>query len=304
MDDTTTSIPDSQDPDNSGFISIVALVNNEGNDDIEWIPVLGIDGLAGRGLFTLLSARPKAGKTVFLAHCAKAWLEMGLRIAWLTEEPRAVWKKRGIELGLLNPNLVLGFQDGSEPEAWCARIEAQVPDIIIVDTARTFLGVHDENDSALVHTKLFPFMSLARNLNAVLWVVHHRRKADGDEGTDHAGSHAYVGECDMAISLREDTGRRRQLHIRSRMDESPNKLLIELSADNIYTVLGRPDAVVLEEVKRRAVAILTNDWQTTTQILEAFGLPRPSREQLRRALREMPIERIEGHGTIPDQWRL
>ncbi|MBI4319359.1 MAG: AAA family ATPase [Chloroflexi bacterium] len=291
----------------SCFVSADILANSDGQSSVDWLPVLGVDGLVGRGLFTLLSARPKAGKTTLVAHCVNQWLAAGLNVAWLTEEPKALWRDRIAKLGLAHPNLMLGFQDGAEPQVWCGRLKTLAPDIIILDTVRTFLDIFDENDSALVHRKLYPFVLLGRELNAALLALHHRRKADGDEGTDHAGSHAFVGDCDIAISLREEADRRRQLSVRSRFEDSPDKLLLELSTDGEYKALGRPDDVALEDVRRRARDVMTGDYQATADILEGLSEPKPSREHLRRALHDMhragEVERLEGRGNKPDQWR-
>ncbi|MBI2952884.1 MAG: AAA family ATPase [Chloroflexi bacterium] len=291
----------------SGFIAADNLANGDSTSAVEWFPLLDVDGLVGRGIFTLLSARPKAGKTTLIAHAVKNWLFDGLRVAWLSEEPKPKWRERIAKLELAHGNLLLGFQDGAEPETWCERLRALAPDVIIVDTAREFLSIYDENDAGLVHRKLASLIMLARELNSALLVLHHRRKAAGAEGTDHAGSHAFVGSCDIAVSLREDAERRRHLSVRSRFDESPDKLLLELSIDGQYRALGRPDDVALEDVKRRVREVLAEDWQTTAQLLEAFDEPKPGRENLRRALHELhragAVERIEGRGSRPDQWR-
>lgn len=289
------------------FIAADHLASTTGESSVEWFPLLGQIGFVGRGLFTLLSARPKAGKTTLTAHCVKIWLAEGLLIAWLTEEPKPLWRQRIERMGLSHPNLLFAFPDSANAEMWAERLRAIHADIIIVDTARTFLGINDENDPVLVHRALAPIVQLARQQDAALLVLHHRRKADGDEGTDHSGSHAYVGDADIAVTLKEDTDRRRVLATRSRFEETPDRLLIELGQDYIYKALGRPDDVALEDVKRRAKEVLTTDWQTTPQIIEAFDDPKPGREGVRRALHELTregtVEREQGAGRNPDKWR-
>lgn len=292
------------------FISARTLHAQPGGSGAVWLPLLGQDGFVGRGLFTLLSGRPKAGKTTLLAHAVERWLSAGLRVAWLTEEPRAKWRERIASLGLSSDDLLLAFPDGTDVATWCDRLKAAQPQVIVVDTARTFLHIADENEAAQVHRCFFPLMLAARELDAALIVLHHRRKADGEEGTDHAGSHAFVGECDVAISLKEDSAspRRRELEARSRFDETPPRLLLELAEDGKYRALGVPEQVASAETQRRVRDILTADWQSTAEVCGALGDPRPAREIVRRALHRLAADRLAerqpGRGTRADRWRL
>lgn len=294
-----------------GFTSALELGSEAGDSSsVEWISFLGVNGLLGRAVFTLMSARPKAGKTTIVAHAVREYLEAGLKVAWLTEEPKPKWRERIEALGLRFPNLFLGFADGAPVGVWADRVRGLEPDVIVVDTARAFLGIRDENDAAQVHDAFFPMVLAARELNAALLVAHHRRKADGEEGTDHAGSHAFVGECDIAVSLKESSAspRRRELETRSRFDETPARLLVELSEEGAYRVLGAPDQVTASEVRRRVLQVLEPEWQTTSGIHEGLSEPRPSKELVRQSLhalvKESLVERQEGSGRVGDRWRL
>jgi len=295
----------------AGFVTAASLAADPGHSGVEWLRLLGQDGFVGRGLFTLLSGRPKGGKTTLVAHAVRDWLSAGMTVTWLTEEPRTKWRERVTSIiGLDSERLLLGFADGAEPDVWLERIAAASPDVIIIDTARAFLSVRDENDAASVHQALFPVMVLARRLNAALLVLHHRRKADGLEGTDIAGSHAFAGDCDIAISLKEDSAspRRRELSCRSRFDETPQRLLVELSESGEYRTLGAPEQVSWRETIERVKEALTTDWQSTAAIVESLTDPRPGRELVRRALHQLVAdgvcERLPGKGNRGDEWRL
>jgi hypothetical protein len=314
------------------------MAGDTGDDGPPWLPLLGTDGLVARGCTTLLSARPKAGKTTLLAHAAREWLALGLRVCWLSEEPAAAWRDRLRRLGLAptttaeaddSPTpapldgLYLAFPGpGIDTDTWLSALAQLRPDVIIVDTVRAFAALSDENDAAHVHTRLQPWVLAARAQGAALILVHHRNKAGGEEGTDHAGSHAFVGLADIAVSLREmaEAPRRREMACRSRFEGTPPALLVELDAPPpatsapaagaapAYRVLGAPAAVTLRETRERVAAVLTLEWQTTNEVIAQLADPKPSRELVRQALLQLALEgwaeREPGRGRQGDRWRL
>lgn len=293
------------------LVPVTALKDDADTDEAAWLPVLGQDGLVARGAATLLSSRPKAGKSTLLAHCTRQWLAAGLVVAWLTEEPTAVWRQRRRMLPQLNTDrLFLGFPSlGTTAEAWLTALRDVRPGVIIVDTLRAFMGIADENDAAVVHHRLTPWVLLARELDAALVLSHHRNKMGGEEGIDHAGSHAFVGAVDVAISLREvaDAPRRRELVCRSRFETTPAALLVELEEGGAYRVLGEPAEVAFTEVRERVREALTGEWQTRDEVYAALADPKPNREYVRRALHSLVAaglaERQAGRGNTPDRWR-
>ena len=68
---------------------------------------------------------------------------------------------------------------------------------------------------------------------------------------------------------------------------STAELTYELDDDGLtMRALGDPTALQLEEVQERVLELLTEDLQTTKQLWESLGDPKPSEEQVRRALTE------------------
>jgi hypothetical protein len=76
-----------------------AELANGDEPELESLPVFLQSSIVIRGWAHVLSASPKAGKTTLLAHIARDWLDQGLRIIWLTEEPKSVWRRRLHRLG-------------------------------------------------------------------------------------------------------------------------------------------------------------------------------------------------------------
>lgn len=142
-----------------GRAVLVPASELEAEADIDWLEFLGQDGYVGRGLVTLLSARPKTGKTTLLSHAARPWLEAGLTVVWCTEEPRSLWVRRIQELGLPVERFYFVFPG---PDDVLGAIEQARPDVVVVDTLRVFIRIPDENDAAKVQAALNPWVNLAR----------------------------------------------------------------------------------------------------------------------------------------------
>jgi hypothetical protein len=58
------------------------LLTSDAERELEYAPLLGVDGLIARGTITLLGAHPKAGKTTLLIHACREWVQQNC--AWST----------------------------------------------------------------------------------------------------------------------------------------------------------------------------------------------------------------------------
>ena len=229
------------------------LLSSDAEHELEYVPLLGVDGLIARGVITLIGAHPKAGKTTLLIHACRAWLQQNLRVVYLSEDSRAIWRervKRFPELGAL----ILNAIPRAHPENWARAVRELEPDIVIVDTIRRFMPAKDENDSALVAAALAPFVDLTQHLpRTAIVLVHHTKKSLSSEGeiTDIAGSHAFTAEVDAILLLAPVKEQKRQrvlTPIAGRLwNLSPEPLVLELSEDaSEYRVLGTAGEVLPE----------------------------------------------------------
>jgi len=229
------------------------LLTSDAERELEYIPLLGVDGLIARGTITLLGAHPKAGKTTLLIHACREWVQRGLRVVYLSEDSRQVWRervKRFPELGAL----ILNAIPRAHPENWARAIRELEPDIVIVDTIRRFMPAKDENDSASVSLALAPFVDLTEHLpRTAIVLVHHTKKSLSSEGeiTDIAGSHAFTAEVDAILLLapvREQKRQRVLTPIAGRLwNLAPEPLVLELSEDTSeYRVVGTAEEVLPE----------------------------------------------------------
>ncbi len=252
LHDCTIARNDSED-DLPLLAPLSELLSSDAEHELEYVPLLGVDGLIARGTITLLGAHPKAGKTTLLIHACREWLQQGLRVVYLSEDSRPVWRervKRFPELGAL----ILNAIPRAHPENWAQAVRELEPDIVIVDTVRRFMPAKDENDSASVSLALAPFVDLQQELpRTAIVLVHHTKKSLSSEGeiTDIAGSHAFTAEVDAILLLapvREHKRQRILTPIAGRLwTLSPEPLVLELSEDGSeYRVVGTAEEVLLE----------------------------------------------------------
>jgi DNA-binding transcriptional ArsR family regulator len=254
LHDCTIARNDSED-DLPLLAPLSELLANDAERELEYVPLLGVDGLIARGTLTLLGAHPKAGKTTLLIHACREWLQQGLRVVYLSEDSRAVWRERVKRFPELSA-LILNAISRAHPENWVRAIREleQEPDIVIVDTIRRFTPAKDENDSASVSLALTPFVDLTEHLpRTAIVLVHHTKKSLSGDGeiTDIAGSHAFTAEVDAILLLapvREHKRQRILTPIAGRLwTLSPEPLVLELSEDGSeYRVVGTAEEVLPE----------------------------------------------------------
>jgi len=282
-------------------VSLAALRRNarEVGTEVDALPLLGEvePPIFQRGLSHIIAAPPKAGKTTLLYAQAKEWARAGISILSISEEPEIVWSRRlqaedaedeVLERITLLPAL------GASPDALLERMSQGSEEIVILDTAK-ILGVEDENDAATVNRVITPWVVSARETGKTLVVAHHIRKGGGRAVEALAGSYNWAAVFDTVVEIAlDEQDSRRQLRAVGRLLPSC-KLLYELRGSDLV-LLGSPDAVELEATKERVVEELTGEWMTTVQVHGALGDPKPSQEQVRRALTSLAAGgKVERH---------
>jgi len=239
-------VPESDTEDDKPlFVPLGELLARSPARELEYVPLLGTDGLIARGTITLIGAHPKAGKTTLLVHACREWVQQNLRVVYLTEDPRIIWEERVKRFPELNRMLLNDFTR-VHPEHWVRELRKLEPDVVVVDTIRRFVPTKDENDSASVSVALAPLVDLVHHLpRTAIVLVHHTKKnlsADG-EITDIAGSHAYTAEVDAIFLLapvRENKHQRILTPVAGRFwNFTPEPLVLELSETGTeYRVMG------------------------------------------------------------------
>jgi phage/plasmid primase-like uncharacterized protein len=271
--------------DESGEIDAEDLLAEPAPPDLEYLPLLGVAGYFVEGWSHLLAGYPRSGKTELLIACARDWANRGVKVLFITEEPRRLWrhrleKRQGPWRGV---RLVFGL--GRPPAELLARITGGKEPVVIIDTIRN-LGVlgEDENDNAAVAKSVTPWVAACRGQNKTLIMGHHMRKSAGEHGEGIAGGHALFGSVDVAIELRRDNQpNRRVLRCYARVI-APEDLMYEMQEDGSFRALGSPSGVTLDEVRQRVRSVVGEDWLETADVMELLEDPKPGKDVVTRAL--------------------
>lgn len=242
--------------------------------DYLWHPYL-----AG-GCVTLLAASPKAGKTTLLSHLIRD-MEQGDGLVTepiegpvllLTEEPESIWRARRDLLGIggdfvhLQRPTTLGHLDHDRWSRLADEIVERVRDepgyrLVVVDTLGAWWSCNDENSATDANVAMIPLRRIA-NAGAAVLIAHHTRKSGGEGGTGTRGSGAIVAAVDVLIELdrfdkSNSTDTRRVLKSLSRLDQTPDEVVVELGPDG-YRVQGPRSKVTAIDRTRTAVSLLPN----------------------------------------------
>lgn len=259
---------------------------------IEKLSFLGQQAISPfiRGWSHLFYGYPKSGKTELLTRAANEWGRQGMGVLYITEEPEMVWAARlaGFPKGFENVSLM--FAMGASIEEMFHEISTGPETIIVIDTLR-LLRLSDENDNSVINLALTPLIASCRGAEKTLIMGHHTRKGSGEHGEAAAGGHAFLGIVDVAVELLRDkqSSKRRIVKGWGRVVDVP-EIMYELQDDGSMTVLGDPGAVALENVKDALMECLAGDWQTTKQLREGLGEPKPSVDQVNKALKALGKE--------------
>jgi predicted ATP-dependent serine protease len=222
----------------------------KGKTAVDFLSVLGQEGFIVKGWTHLLAAYPKTGKTELLARLMAEW--EGESILYFTEEPSGAWDARIQKLPRGYHNVQLFYGLGATPQEILERLEAGDETVVVLDTIRNLLSLHDETNNSEVARALIPYIAASRAKSQTLIAVHHDRKGGGENGEGIAGGHAFLGMVDIAIELKRDgqeDSARRLLRGWGRVFEIP-RLIYELR-DGVMVPLGSPGLVSLNELKSR-----------------------------------------------------
>jgi hypothetical protein len=202
---SASTSPSKGEQNNAGAVKIDALElkAEETTPEIESLPLLGARGYVLKGLATILSAPPKAGKTELTYNSLADWIKAGEAVLYITEEPRPVWKLRLRAPDIIDrPGLRFVFGLGVPVDELLDLARAGDETVVIIDTLRG-VGVlgEDENDNGAVVRALEPWQVLCREKNKTFLGLAHDRKAGGKYGHGVSGAHSLVGAVDMLLQL-------------------------------------------------------------------------------------------------------
>jgi AAA domain len=230
------------------------------------------------GAITEVDGKIKAGgKTTWISHMAACVLEgapfMGepttkTKILFLTEQQptsfRKVLERAGLtmreDLYILPWHEVAGMPWSEVARHATEKALELGAGVIMVDTLGQFAGLRGdrENDAGAAQEAMRPLqVAASRGLAVVL--TRHERKGGGEVGESGRGSSAYGGAVDIILSIRRAEGNVRPtvrvIESLSRFEETPDKLVIELTPDG-YRSLGDATAFAEKEARQAILDIM------------------------------------------------
>ena len=171
--------------------------------EIEWL----VHDLLIRGGLSLLTAKPKVGKSTF-ARCLAVAVAQGCSclgrdaqqgpVLYLAhEEKQSEVLRHFRQLGAHSDDPIQVFVKPAPKDAVdqlrCS-IRAHRPALVVIDPIFRFLKkIKDGNDYVEMTHALEPLMTMARRYDTHILVTHHSNKAGGSEGDEVLGSTALFG---------------------------------------------------------------------------------------------------------------
>jgi DNA repair protein RadA/Sms len=219
---------------------------------------------------------------------------MGERVLYITEEPVTIWQHRLKMWSGDWTNLQVAFGLGADPEVLRKLAREGTATLVVVDALRNLLRLKDEKDNSEIARVVNPWVADARTADKTLFVAHHQRKGGGEHGEGISGGHALMGAFDIPVEVLWDPSKgtnRRLVRTYPRLIEAKEGLY-EKVADGEFDYAGDPQAVALVEVTDTAKSLLSDAWQSTDEIWAGMDEPKPSKEQVRKALIDLAKQRV------------
>ena len=190
---------------------------------------------------SLTVGKPKVGKST-LARCLAlavarggTWLDRqctaGRVLVCAFEEKRSEVVRHFRELQATADDSIRLFVERAPAEDAIERLRATVaahePVLVVLDPLMLIARVQDESSYGQAMTAIEPLRELARESGAHVALVHHARKAEGQDGDEALGSTAWYGGVDTAVFLsRMEDREDRMVYSRGRYGEDiPERVL-------------------------------------------------------------------------------
>jgi hypothetical protein len=236
---------------------------NEPEEQVDWL----VDKMLPAGGFSLLVAKPKAGKSTLARNLAFAIAQgreffnkatqRGTVIYLALEEKRSEVRKHFQEMGATGEEEIYVYA-ASAPVDALQKIRAVAEEkksaLIIIDPLFKLTRVKDSNDYMQVIVALEPLLTLARETGAHVLAVHHAGKGErGEVGDNILGSTAIFAAVDTALIMKRSE-RYRTISSQQRYGEDLPETVLRFDPATKTVSLG--ESKEQEEEKRIGDAIV------------------------------------------------
>lgn len=305
-----------------GFTQWTELGQNVG-DGPTWL----LSGYLAAGHVTLLSGKPKAGKSTLACAIAEAvdngetTLFLGRYVGdgpavYVSEEgPMTLAPK----LRASTRSVALTRERIWPKPSWTALVAAAVEKameieavLLVIDSLAFWACFREgqEKDAGAAQATMDALTAATRAGLGVL-LVHHQRKTGGDEGDAVRGSGAILGAVDLSVELERlgDAPTHRRLVAVGRWT-TPPVLVIDRDSTGRYRLVGRAtgreEAAALGDRERLLAAMPPQDpGATEAELVELLGHPRNVAKPLRQLVASGYVARTgDGKRGSPYRYRV
>jgi archaellum biogenesis ATPase FlaH len=235
--------PPAPEPQPLRFLSLEEL-HEQAPPEPPWI----WEDYLARGTITLIAGKPKVGKSSLVFGLVRAILSneptflgrniTSTGIVYVSEEGKGTLKGK---LPMHGDMTIMSREEAWPPPKWAELVQAAVLEaertgagLIVIDTLRKwarFAQELEKDASAMQAVVSALDLAVARGLAVVL--VHHQRKAEGENGDAVSGTNALPGAVDVVLEVeRTETGGNQRVLLAESRWNSPAALLFEKHRDD------------------------------------------------------------------------
>ncbi|WP_347275414.1 AAA family ATPase [Candidatus Kuenenia sp.] len=208
---------------------------NEPEETTDWL----IEGLLPSGSFSIITAKPKVGKSTLVKQMALniarglpffgREVMQGAVIYLALEDKRSEIRKHLRGMGLTASDPFYLYAGGAPVDA-IKRIAMDItvikPVLLVVDTLFRLIRLKDGNSYNEVTNALNPLILLARESGVSILAVHHSKKGDSNIDDCLLGSTAIFGSVDTTILLKRYEGYRTIQSMQRYGEDMPETVLV------------------------------------------------------------------------------
>ncbi len=256
-----------------------------------------LEGILKKGSLSLLTAKPKVGKTTFALNLAVAvcrgdsFLERSTKqckVCYLGMELKVDETAKFMADMQMTADDDLLFSFGLAPDKAVAKavslVNTENIGLLIVDTFQKLARVKDMNDYAQVSAASEPLLGVTRETDCHIMLLHHSKR--NDQGEDAVGSTlgstALPAEADTVLLLRKTKKGERILSGDQRYGKTLEDVVLRKMEDGSLVLADSASDVKYQRIWDEIELMIDGELKTEKEIIDAVG---HRREDVRGALR-------------------
>lgn len=276
---------------------------NEPEETTDWL----IEGLLPSGGFSIITAKPKVGKSTLVKEMALNIAKglpflgrevmQGAVIHLALEDKKSEIKKHLRVMGMTASDPFYLYAGGAPPDV-IKRITADIaaikPVLLVIDPLFRFIRIKDGNLYNEVTDALEPLIRLARDSGVAILAVHHSKKGESSVDDCLLGSTAIFGSVDTVILLKRYEGYRTIQSQQRYGEDMPETVLVFDKATGSTNIGGAKEDQDIHSMENAIFDFLSKQTEPVVEKVitdEVLGKTTLKRKALRQLVKEGQIFR-------------